>query len=206
MSGPGHPTDYIAFYRSIYSHHGQQENGYLERNGDHYDPYFEQEDWYLKTHGDPRQDSWRQLFVYRLKTQLGNRCELLWMVVRCRTSDTFFEPWKNPKYRFRIWYPAYRDCPCRDGWLNWETHLVYSEFTKTREVKEQMVTEAETGGPSRLRELVEREFGIGGPWVVPGLKDKLREGWLDRIDWDEICVGLRLLSTAARPASHAAAV
>jgi len=208
MTGPGHPTDYIAFYRWADAPHGlQQENGNPGRNGDPYSPYAdsaysEQADWNLKRHGDPCSRFWRDFFAFALQGQFGNRRSLLWMVVRCRTSDTFFQPpWKNPQYRGRIWYPG-----CRDGWLNDETRLMYSAFTKTQDAKERMVIEAETDGPSKLRELAERAFGTDGVWAEPDLKAQLLELSLDRIDWDEICVGLKLLSTGSRPALSAVAM
>jgi hypothetical protein len=124
------------------------------------------------------------------------------MVVGCRTSNTFFRPpWKNPEYRGRIWYPG-----SRDGWLNEETSLVYSAFTKTQDAKERMAFEAETGGPSKLRELAERALCTDAAWAEPDLEAQLRKLSLGRIDWDEICVGLKLLSTGARPALSAVAV
>ena len=67
--------------------------------------------------------------LYKLQGQLSDDSSLLWLVVRCRTSDRFFKPWKNPEYRGRIWYPAY-DKFAPDGWLNDETRLVYTAFTE----------------------------------------------------------------------------
>jgi hypothetical protein len=72
--------------------------------------------------------------------------------------------------------------------------MVYTAFTSTEEVRKRMVTEAQAGGPERLRHLVEEDFGICGPWAVPGLKAQLCKAVLDDIDWNEIHVELLLLA------------
>jgi hypothetical protein len=130
------------------------------------------------------------------------------MVVRCRHCQTFRKEWRwrNPQYRDRIRYPDCYYGEGRDGWLNQETRELYSEFIKDG-LRERMVTEAEPepGGSSRLRELVERGFGVGVPWTKGGLNDRLLKRWLDKIDWDEICVALRLLSGSSRAESSTAA-
>src|SRR5262249_8915456 len=146
----------------------------------------------------------RDRFVEKLQRELGDHRILLWVVVRCQTSDTFFEPWRNPKFRGRILYP------CCGGWRNEPTRLVYSVFTGTEDAREETVAEAEAGGPSRLRELVGRDFGIPDipipSWAEGGPRGRLGPWLLDQVDWGEIYEELLFPSTDSRPASAVAAV